>query len=269
MATNQLLSHVLTSPSKVASALDWKKASGSVLSLKVGRDSLSWNLAHHPSLHQDCQSFDPVPIKYRVRNNRKVLETSVTEILQDIIQDKKVCGFVVDWPLQKEGRMGASCGRVLHILDSLLEASVLSQHRKFCLWGHGTAMETEDKWGRCSVYGRKCCDKTEHIASRDQYTNTTSSSLVEEMWDDFSRTHWPELYERQGASATCKPSKDSRHHAGEWLKHFEREGTYLQASSTIYDRRMIAPMEKSEQIIDIDTRHNETELHPRQQTVEV
>jgi hypothetical protein len=28
-------------------------------------------------------------------------------------------------------------------------------------------------------------------------------------------------------------------------------------------------MEKSEQIIDIDTRHNETELHPRQQTVEV
>lgn len=241
-----LLTQFLTSPAKVASALDWKKTSGCVLALKIGRDSVSLNLAQHPSRDEDCHSFEPISIKYRVRSNRKVLDDSVTHVFQGIVKENNICGFVVDWPLQKEGRMGASCGRVLHILDSLLETQVLSQSRKFCLWdGEHVAIETEDKWGRCPLYGRKC-DKTEHIASRDQDTNTTTN-LVADMWHDFSRAHWPELCARKkGEALTPSPIKATIYHnAGEWLEHYEREGTYLQASSTMYDRRMIATVESA------------------------
>ena len=238
-----LLTQFLTSPAKVASSLDWKKTSGCVLALKIGRDSVSMNLAQHPSRDEECHSLEPIPIKYRVRSNRKVLDDSVTHVFQSIVKDNNICGFVVDWPLQKEGRMGASCGRVLHILDSLLEAQVLSKNRQFCLWdGDHVAIETEDKWGRCHLYGRKC-DKTEHFASRDQYT-TTTSSLVADIWRDFSRAHWPELCTRNGETLSLSPIKPTIYHnAGEWLEHYEREGTYLQASSTMYDRRMIATVE--------------------------
>jgi len=249
MATKQL-TQFLIAPSKVASALDWKRTSGSVLSLKIGRDLLTVNLAHHPSIQEECRSVDPIPIKYRVKNNRKELDVSVTDVLQDLVQENRVCGFIVDWPLQKEGRMGASCGRVLHVLDLLLEAQVLSQSRRFCLWdGEHVPIEMPDRWGRCSVYGRKQSDKAEHIVSRDQYSNTTES-LVSDMWYDFSRTHWPELYDDgNGAVAlssnSSRASGDYHHISGEWLEHYEREGTYLQASATRYDRRMISNIEST------------------------
>jgi hypothetical protein len=230
MASKKLLSQFLTTPSKVASALDWKKASGSILSLKIDRDNLSLNLAQHPSIKQDCKLFQPIPIKYEVRNNRKVVVSSVTEALLDIIQANKVCGIVVDWPVQREGRIGASCGRVLHLLDNLLESQVVSQNRKVCLWdGEHVPMEKEDQWGRCTAYGRKC-DKTEHVASRDQYTDTTSSHVAH-VWNDFSQAHWPELYERKGASTPVSSPKARAHHNGAWREIYDKEGTYLQASS--------------------------------------
>jgi hypothetical protein len=229
MASKKLLSQFLTTPSKVASALDWKKASGSIMSLKIDSDTLSLNLAQHPSIKQDCRLVQSIPIKYEVRNNRKVLVSSVTDALLDIIQANKVCGFVVDWPVQREGRIGASCGRVLHLLDNLLESQMMSPNRKVCLWdGEHVPMEKEDQWGRCIAYGRKC-DKTEHVASRDQYKDTTSTHVTH-VWRDFSQVHWPEFYERKGALTSVSTPKSRAHHNDAWRESYDNEGTYLHAS---------------------------------------
>jgi len=229
MATKKL-TQFLTSPSKVASALDWKKTSGSILSLKIDHDSFAVNVAHHPSMKDERQSFQRIPIKYKVKNNRKVLVESVTDTFQDIIQANKVCGFVVDWPLQKEGRMGASCGRVLHILDSLLEAQVLSPNRKFCLWdSEHVPMEEEDRWGRCSTYSRHC-EHADPVTRRGNHNDVTLTPVAD-LWQDFSQTHWPALYGRKERPSAVFPSKPSAYDCGAWLDHYEKEGTSLQTSA--------------------------------------
>lgn len=228
--TKNKLTQFMTVPSKIAGALDWKKTSGSILSLKFERDCVSMNLAPHPSLKLKIQSLDPILIKYMVRNNRKVLVASVRDKLQDIVLSNKVCGFVVDWPLQKEGRKGASCGRVLHFLDNLLEAQVLTQNRRFCLWnGDHITMETEDNWGRCSAYGRKC-EVSGHIDSGYQYANT-STNVVADMWSDFAETHWPEMYKREKSVSTVPSPRTCDYFNSEWLEHVEQEGAYLQTST--------------------------------------
>ena len=221
------LTQFMTVPSKIASALDWKKTSGSILSLKFESDCVSMNLAPHPSLKQEIQSLDPIPVKYTVKNNRKVLVASVTDKLQEIVQSNKVCGFVVDWPLQNEGRKGASCGRVLHFLDHLLEAQVLSQNRRFCLWnGNDITVETEDNWGRCSAYARNC-KVSGHVESGDQYSNE-STNLVADMWSEFAEIHWPEMYKGKERVSTVSSPRSCDGLNSKWLQHVENEGAFLQ-----------------------------------------
>lgn len=49
-------------------------------------------------------------------------------ILEDLVKHYSICGFVVGWPLlgSGDGRLGASCGKVLHTLESLLIQDTLS-----------------------------------------------------------------------------------------------------------------------------------------------
>merc|ERR1712226_429458 len=104
-----------------------------------------------------------------------MLQSHIFQELSDIVQQYKVCGMVVSWPLQKEGWCGASCGRVLHTLDQMVEqqeesttTKILNQQRLVCLWdGHHYGTSCEDEWGRVPLYagGRKrSLPKDEHRA---------------------------------------------------------------------------------------------------------
>jgi RNase H-fold protein (predicted Holliday junction resolvase) len=230
MPASAKLTQFLTAPSKVANALDWKKLSGSVLALNISRDEIGLTLASHPS----CNSSDPqeqldaIPLHFVVEDNRKCLDSEVIASLNEVVQQHKVCGFVVHWPLQKEGRMGASCGRVLHTLDGLLMDSktpILSNNRKFCLWdGSHIQMEHDDAFGRCPVYGRPSTTDADfvHVASREQYNQ--DDTVVVDVWNDFCRTHWPELSQAQ-------PVQEDIVFDGAWLEDFEQGGAYLETSA--------------------------------------
>lgn len=231
------LTNFLTTPSKVANALDWKKLSGSVLTLNIARDEIGLTLASHPSesTHTDedlSAELDSIRLSFNTKENRKCLDPQVIKRLNDVVQAHKVCGFVVNWPLQKEGRMGKSCGRVLHTLDSLLMDSntpILSNNRKFCLWdGSHVPLENDDAFGRCAVYGRPSTNEEDfvHVASQEQYEQ---NKVVVDVWNDFCRTHWPEVYQHEPSAQTTT----SQHACfdGAWLDDFEENGAYLQASA--------------------------------------
>jgi hypothetical protein len=199
----------LTSPTRVAHALDWKKAvsgctTASVLSLHVGKDCIDLAVTGlgHPSssssLSLDSMCVQPlpsIPLKKttcQVSSNNKscfktsTLHPSVAQELHDLVKDWNVCGFVVSWPVQKEGRCGAQCGRVLHTLDQIvaadlnnsslnssLNSSMFNFSRPVCLWdsNHVPAMR-EDEWGRSVTYA----GRTTMTAPADTARNNSNNS---------------------------------------------------------------------------------------------
>jgi len=190
----------LTDPSKVASRLDWKKASGSVLAIDVGSDRMGLAVAVHPSQGNTPLPLKALPIKLETRSgNQRALCDSVIEDLQTIVKNYNVCGFVVSWPMQKEGRCGAPCGKVLHTLDSLVEESsaIVNSNRPFCLWDEHHYMPNEDQWGRTPQYSHCTKNKALHLASKEQYVHECSSSIAVDVWNDYCSKHWPHMTENE------------------------------------------------------------------------
>jgi RNase H-fold protein (predicted Holliday junction resolvase) len=191
---------VLTKPSKVASALDWKKVSGStVLSLDIHKDRIGIAIASHPSYGEKCHTLEPI----RFKKNYVSIDDECMDRLSRVIQENKVCAMVVAWPLQKEtGKMGASCGRVLYALEELIEKSqnLLTPSRPLCLWDseHRIPRQLQDpeqsidEFGRCASYC-KTSKKEEYRASEEQYYQD-ENMVAAQVWEDFCKVHWPELY---------------------------------------------------------------------------
>jgi len=180
----------LSKPSKVASILDWKKASNhTVLAVNFHKNRVGIAIASHPSLGVPCLELEPLQFEDRNGNRKSIggdIDRECLERFSDIIEDYKVCGVVINWPLQRDtGRMGAACGRVLFALEQLWERSnekntattstdahdlrnnnnhnlerggLLS--RPFCLWDAGhidlsDPSKKVDSFGRCASYGKE------------------------------------------------------------------------------------------------------------------
>ena len=218
LASSKKLTQYLTSPSRIASALEWRKSSASILSLDIHHNRIDLSVAAHPSCRQAPLPLDSIPLRYSrsTIGSGRVLQDNVVQHLSTVVQEHSVCGFVVAWPMQKEGRVGAPCGKVLHALDSMLQQCnhqdaavppLLTNSRKFCLWdGAHTAVPHQDEWGRCSIYvhpiktttalsSHECShegvDEPTHYASQEQYNQWTQGTPGD-VWRDFCRVHWPE-----------------------------------------------------------------------------
>jgi RNase H-fold protein (predicted Holliday junction resolvase) len=236
MSANKLIRH----PSKIASALDWKKASGAILSLDVGTDRIGVAVASHPCHGDAPLALEPVPLHLETLNNKRVLSPVVARQLQEIVKRYNVSSFVVSWPVQKEGRCGAPCGKVLHTLDCLVEDSttnLITDKRPFCLWDEHHYQAPEDQWGRNPLYGEPPSNtKTLHSAKQEQYQHKTSSTVAAQVMVDFMRHQWPEIYEQReqpdeaslfAPSASSKPLSKPAETNFDWLEHYESTDSYM------------------------------------------
>lgn len=188
------LTHLLTAPSNVAHTLDWKKASGSLLSLRVNQNqnALDVAVASHPIFDEPTQQLPSIPLVCETnrncsRNGRKFVSHSVADALQQIVANYNVCGVVVSWPVQPEGWCGASCGKVLHTLDQIC----LEDERPVCLYDSTHTVAPGDEWGRTELYST-VSDKPVHVASREQYPDC-SEKVAALVCRDFMRDHWPHI----------------------------------------------------------------------------
>eukprot|EP00934_Nitzschia_sp_Nitz4_P003823 Nitzschia sp. Nitz4//scaffold37_size175936//69351//69941//NITZ4_002043-RA/size175936-processed-gene-0.186-mRNA-1//1//CDS//3329549779//3813//frame0 len=184
------LAKKLVSPNKVASALNWSRSRGAVLSLDIHKDRIGMAVASHPSRQE--QSTPLGPIRYNFEGGR--LPNEAKRILEDVVSENDVCCFVVSWPLQRDtGRMGAACGRTLHVIEELLQDSkVFDANRKLCLWdSEHTHIPQEDEWGRSADYVRTSSE-TLHKASEEQYHHDEGINAAQ-VWADFARAHWPDM----------------------------------------------------------------------------
>ncbi|OEU10769.1 hypothetical protein FRACYDRAFT_270984 [Fragilariopsis cylindrus CCMP1102] len=238
------LMKVLTTPSKIASALDWKKQiGGSIATIDFHATRIGLTISHHPdnSITNDevsSSSSGYYSIPMFTKGKQKIPDSSRQQ-LSELVQDNKVCGFVISWPLQKDtGLMGASCGRTLFAIEELLQhqssqsqvqsqshqseekqnstnsnSSVFTVNRPICLWDSIHEEQPKaDIFGRSSVYSRTSTKK-EHCASKEQY-HQDESIVATKVWEDFVKTNWPDIYatneyQQQHSMATKSSSSSS------------------------------------------------------------
>jgi len=212
-----LVERSLVAPSKIAKFLDWRRNNEALLSIHIGKGNIDVAVTNHPesskSTERLVQPLPSIPMACETRENQKVLKTEVIQELLDIIDDFRICGVLVSWPVQKEGWAGASCGKTLHFLEQIV------QHRQavddlnnygnsdensvlpLCLWnGHHWATH-EDEWGRIAQYGIPApSGKTEHVASQEQYIE--DGMVASDIATDFIRYHWPSINNQYTTSSS-------------------------------------------------------------------
>jgi len=241
----QLLSK-LSKPSKVASILDWNKSfDNTILVVNFHKNRMGIAVASHPSFGIPCRELDP--LRFNSRNRKSITGTvdrKCLERLSNIIDEYKVCGIVINWPLQRDtGRMGAACGRVLFALEQLWERSYESStaaktstdarthelnrcnnpeqggllSRPFCFWDAGHidaafASNKEDSFGRCASYGKK------KQLSNSFKSPTLTRTLSQPFENEKSTEPWITAYRRD--------SKEKYHFSGK-KQYYEDELTVL------------------------------------------
>lgn len=189
MASKKLMQKIV-SPAKIASALEWNRLGGTVLSLDIHKKHIGMALSSHPSMEQSPKVLES--LHFGLHGGK--LPKSTKKTLENIVDENNVCGIIVSWPVQKDtGHLGAGCGTTLHIMEELAdETDILKHRRPVCLWDseHTKPMQ-RDKWGRCSDYSR-VSHKDTHLASVEQYAQGDDVEAAS-VWDDFAHIHWPNL----------------------------------------------------------------------------
>ena len=239
------LSSALVAPAKVANLLDWGKAAKSVMALDITRKGIGIAITEHPE--HICESIPLQPISLlpppqvnqgewssssvnkddRIIKRSQVNKELISE-LEAIVRQHRVCAFVVNYPLH-EGRMGEQCGKVLQVLDSVIDQSnsVVTRKRPFTLWcnydDNNTSSSSSssssidsssplDEWGRSPAFARAPTYvpgmRYSSKSAIESSSSLESSSLVAaNILDQWVKNHW-EIDTKIGRATAPKKSTD-------------------------------------------------------------
>lgn len=186
------ITNFLSTPNRVAHSLDWRKAAGSVLNMRISNNQIEIALASHPSFREPIMKLPSIPLTRTVVNNKKVIDNEVAKELARTIRQHHVCGMVVDWPV-KGGWCGEECGNTLNVLDQLASENIFHDSRPICLYDVNNFTSTIDEWGRTPVYARSS-QTTEHSNTFSSKANVgRNGDAVFNVWNNFSAAYWPNL----------------------------------------------------------------------------
>lgn len=196
------LSSALVAPPKVANILDWRKAFGAVLGIDVTRDRIGLAVVEHPE--HNCESVPLISIPLHdsadIKKNTGISNSALSE-LEAIVRHHHICASVVNWPVH-EGRMNEDCGRVLHVLDAMINRSnsIISRKRPFTLWGSANGSFASfpcDSWGRSVDFARVPAAYAEENdmrysskSLRQESSYYEPSLVAASVLDEWVQKHW-------------------------------------------------------------------------------
>lgn len=182
---------VLTTPTKIASLLNWKKESSKILSLDIQKDKIGFAVASHPSMRESVHVLEQIPL------SRRALADTIPNRFAEVVDQHNICGFVVNWPIQQDtGKLGYMAGLVLntleHILEETSDSPIMTASRPVCLWDWARAeLPSIDEWGRCRNYSH-ISNESIHLASKEQYyVHSKSGNVASDVIRDFFQANWP------------------------------------------------------------------------------
>ena len=247
------LSSSLVNSAKVANLLDWRKAVGSVMALDITQSCVGVAIAEHPEhnvYYTQTEILQPISLLpsqegYREKPSRKrriksQVDKELIDDLEAAVRKHRVCGFVINWPIH-EGRMGEQCGKVLQVLDSVIEQSnsIVTRKRPFTLWCNSdnasSTTQSIDEWGRSSSFcqapkyheGMKYSSKS---ATRHEETN--ASLVAANVLDEWIKNHW-EISARTGRVTVPKKNGTSKTESKLWMSTMGSVDQYTSETASL------------------------------------
>ena len=195
---NRRIPKYLVLPNNLANSLGWRRHTKSLLSIHIGDSSIDLALTSHPESNQaPIQRLPTIPMEYEPKPIGKAVKPAILKEVVDALEKWNVCGLIVSWPLQQDGWCGASCGKVLHVLEQIVAESEGRSEKSMvsiCLWNGHHFTTAEDEWGRLPRYGIPASSaKKQHLASKEQFRDggmlaaDIASDFIRHMWPDFGR----------------------------------------------------------------------------------
>jgi hypothetical protein len=152
------LSQFSVHPSRVASILKWNKSNSAIMAISVSKGSIGVAASKHPSNWDQMKNPISFSTEICARRKRGIGDQHVYTIekfvnqMDNIVNKHNICAVLVDWPISRYGRCGASCGQTLFYLDAMLRSSdAISKNRPFTLVNYlrmASSDDLEDRWGR-------------------------------------------------------------------------------------------------------------------------
>lgn len=238
------LSSALVAPSKVANILDWRKAVGSVMALDISRDRIGIAVAEHPEMVGEAMPLNPISLVRQDMKRSRVEKELISE-LEAAVRQHRVCAFVVNWPVN-EGRMGEQCGKVLHVLDYVMDQSnsVVTRKRPFTLWcnsADASAFDASppDEWGRSAVFARapaylpgmeKNAVSYSSKSALDGSSSQSSSAVAAGVLDEWIKNHWDVDVKMGTATTAPKKAHSDFFFSTHSVDEYNSEKAFLQAA---------------------------------------
>ncbi len=201
------LSSAPVAPYKVAKILDRGKALGVVMALDITRERIGSARAEHPDLHGAWNGSESIPLSsISLQQDRNGAYCTKSEVIKGMVSEleaavgeNRVCAFVVNWPIQ-QGRIGERCGKVLQVLDSVVNQSngVVTTQRPFTLWCNQASASYDptppDKWGRSAGFTRLTDYSPGMVYSSKSAIRDVSpanaSMVAANVLDEWVKSHW-------------------------------------------------------------------------------
>lgn len=259
------LSKCIVPSQRMVNIMKWKSIKRkAILSLDISETRIG--VAYSKSDSHTNAIYPLEPIEYMQRHT--IMMTGITktttkrsdknklvrEQIEKLVQKHNVCGFLISWPLQPNGRMGLACGKALYMLDVLAggDRPLVTKNRPFVLWDDIDILSNKlkaqklndrdnanDKWGRSPIFSRVPSPTMTEYTSRDQYdhqftTDSTGASIILKTFMDAHFTPAVKAADEYERLYMRDDSSQSNYNAVEWgeddIDDFESSGAYIQAN---------------------------------------
>jgi len=214
------------------------------MGLDITRERIGIAVSEHPEHRHGRESIPLNSISLQqdrggaLSKKSRVNKDLVSE-LEAAVRQHRVCAFVVNWPVH-EGRNGEQCGKVLQVLDSVIDQSncVVTRKRPFTLWCNyeNASFDSSppDEWGRSTDFARSPdYYPGMNYSSKSpirQESSANVSMVAANVLDEWVKNHW-EIDNRMGrATAPKKAQSDSSFFSTHSVDEYNSENACLQSA---------------------------------------
>jgi len=174
MRTTAQLSKFLLPPQKFVNALTWKNTGSQrkVLALNITSEQVSVALTSLNSKYPRVSN--PTTKRNQINYSKRNYDQLIKEI-KKLTEIENIEGLVINWPIESNGRLGKSCGKVCHVLDYFAQSDIISKDMPFTLWSINNEPQQNNHFSTTSTDN---VNATNHDNNCELYNRSMSFSLV-------------------------------------------------------------------------------------------
>ena len=208
--------------------------------LDIKSDRIGLAVASHTLSDDLVEQRNVLAYKSRPRTQKEV-NHQIIQSIKDYTKHQKIDGFLINWPLESDGRFGKQCGKVLHLLDYFAEYKLVSKRVPFALWEGRVSSKglqsPPDKWGRSVTFALKPPKNLTEYNHNENSSHDSSkitnedSSRAADLLEDYIDSHFVDRCDQKyHHDRSRKPVAVIRETSNYHFDNYESNGAYIQSA---------------------------------------